>query len=227
MSRQPVPPGPALSRRRALALGLAGTAALGLSGCGIADPAPKDHFYRLAVDAPAGVADGRPPVEGQVLVPSLEGGGVLNQRALLWTTNGVQLQQYSYHFWAEPPAELFQDTLVNTLRAANTFQGVIQPSHRQRPDWIIRGRIRRLELIGGGADSPVQQARVGLTLLVTDPDDERVLMERAYDETVPVPDGTVAAGAAALGRATETIYRRFLGDLAGLEFRKTGRFGRR
>lgn len=228
MTTTPPPPRNPLSRRRLMGTGLAVAGALGLAACGVVEPVPRDHFYRLQVVPPAGVADGRPPAEGAALVPPFDAGGVLNQRALLWTRGGLQLQQYSYHFWTDSPAKLFQEALVATLRAADSFERVATPPFRQRPDWLINGALEHLELIGGsGEDSAVQSARVRLTLKVSDADDERLLLERSYEETVPVPNGTVAQGAAAVGTATEAILLRFLRDLAGLDFRKNDRFGRR
>ncbi|WP_404380207.1 ABC-type transport auxiliary lipoprotein family protein [Caenispirillum salinarum] len=209
------------TRRRALGLGLAAVAAAGLAACSVGDPAPTDHFYRLNVNIPAGVSVPGPPAEGKALVQPFDAAGVLNQRALLWTENGVELQQYSYHFWAEPPAQLFQKATAGAVRAANVFEAVVEPSFRARPDWIVRGRIRNLEVIGpSGEESAVRGARVALTMMVTDPDDERVLLDRDYEESVTVPTGTVSAAAAAIGAATEGILARFLQDLAQVDLTK-------
>jgi ABC-type uncharacterized transport system auxiliary subunit len=213
-------------RRRLLGLGVATLAAIGLAACSAADPAPSDHFYRLGTAPPASAVTAT-PAEGKALVPPFQASGVLNQRALLWTENGVELQQYSYHFWAEPPAQLFQEATANALRASNVFDAVVEPSYRQRPDWIIQGRIRHLELIGSsGEDSAVRGARVTLSFLVSDPDDERVLLDRSYEENLPVPNGSVAAAAAVIGDATEAIMVRFLQDLARLDLTKTNRLRR-
>lgn len=215
------------TRRRALRLGAALVAAAGLAACSVGEPAPSDHFYRLGASVPAGTAPAATPAEGKALVPPFEASGVLNQRALLWTENGVELQQYSYHFWAEPPAQMFQEAAANALRSAGIFEAVVEPSYRARPDWIVQGRIRNLEIIGpSGEDSAVRGARVALTMTVSDPDSERVLLDRAYEESVTTPTGTVSSAAAAMGDATEAILARFLQDLSGVELVKTERLRR-
>lgn len=137
-----------IRRRAFLRLGLATLTAVGLAACSLGEPAPSDHFYRLGASVPADIVRAAVPAEGNALIPPFEASGVLNQRALLWTENGVELQQYNYHFWAEPPALMFQEATANVLRAAGAFEAVVEPSYRARPDWIIRGRIRNLEVIG-------------------------------------------------------------------------------
>ncbi|SOD91822.1 ABC-type transport auxiliary lipoprotein family protein [Caenispirillum bisanense] len=211
-----------LPRRHLLRLGLAAGATLALAGCSLAEPAPADHFYRLTVEPPVGPGGGA-VAEGTVLVENVQVSGVLNQRALLWTTSGTELQQYAYHFWSEAPARALQDAMVRALRTSGAFGEVVTPGYRQRPEWIVRGQVDRLELIGpSGSDAGVQSARVGMTLTVTDGYGETIVLNRAYQETVPVDDGTVAAGARALNRGVETIYGRFLADLRAASFPPPG-----
>lgn len=211
-----------LPRRRLFRLGLGACAGLALAGCSLAEPAPSDHFYRLTVDPPV-AAGGGPVAEGTALVETFDVSGVLNQRALLWTTTGTELQQYSYHFWSEPPARALQDAMVRLLRRSNAFTEVVTPGYRQRPEWIVRGQVNRLELMGpSGGDAGVQSARVGMTLTVTDGYGEAIVLTRAYQETVPVEDGSVAAGARALNTGVEAVYARFLGDLRAAAFPPPG-----
>lgn len=204
------------TRRRIL--GLAAVATMGLGACSLGQPAPSDHFYRLDIDVPAASAYTGATAEGRALVAPFEATGVLNQRALLWTENGVELQQYSYHFWAEPPARMFQEATVNALRATDAFEAVVQLSYRQRPEWVVQGGIQKLEVIG--ENSAVRGARVALSFLVRDEDGGRVLMDRTYEETASVPGGTVASAVVAIGDATETILTRFLHDLSDVELVK-------
>ncbi|GAA0581132.1 ABC-type transport auxiliary lipoprotein family protein [Caenispirillum bisanense] len=205
-----------LPRRLAAVAAAAGL----LAACSIGEPAPADHFYRLTVAAPAAAGAAAGPVaEGIAMVQSFEVSGVLNQRALLWTTSGVELQQYSYHFWSEPPARALQDALVQVLRDTGAFTEVVTPGFRQRPDWTIQARVNRLELVGpSGSDSGVQSARVAISFTVTDGYGETVVLTRSYEEEPAVGGGSVAEGARALSTAVETIYGRFLQDLRATAF---------
>lgn len=63
-------------------------------------------------------------------------------------------------------------------------------------------------------------------MTVTDPDSERILLNRVYEENVSTPTGTVAAAAAAIGEATEAILARFIEDLSRLDLTKTNRLRR-
>lgn len=211
-----------LPRRRLLRFALAGCAGLALAACSIGEPAPSDHFYRLTLNPPPPASTVR-VAEGTALVENFQVSGVLNQRALLWTTTGAELQQYSYHFWSEPPARAMQDAMVRLLRQADAFDEVVTPGYRQRPEWIIRGQVDRLELIGpGGGEGGVQAARVATTMTVTDGYGERIVLTRAYEETVPVDDGSVAAGARGINHGMEQIYGRFLQDLQAASFPPAG-----
>lgn len=212
-----------LSRRRLLRLAASVAAAGVAAACSIAEPAPADHFYRLSLNPPP--PQGTEQVaEGTALVETFEVSGVLNQRALLWTTTGAELQQYSYHFWSEPPARALQDAMVRLLRRANAFPEVVTPGYRQRPEWIISGQVDRLELMGpSGGDGGVEAARVAMTLTVTDGYGEQIVLTRSYEETVPVDNGTVAEGAQAINRGMEQIYARFLQDLQAATFPPPGR----
>ena len=67
---------------------------------------PADHFYRLAAAESL-------PVKSIIDVKPIQADGLYNERALLFVEadRPLELQRYSYHFWAQPPAKMLQHYL--------------------------------------------------------------------------------------------------------------------
>ena len=182
-----------------------------LAGClGSAPPLPRDHYYRILITAPrAGSADRRLP--GIVSVPLLEADGLLRERPLLFSASGRphEMQQHDYQSWSDPPTRLLQGQLVDYLRQGRIAQSVVTPSMRVRPDFEVRGRIKRLErLLGGGAPRVFVELELALIGLA----DDRLLVLQSYAVERPSAEDSVEASIVALNLAVAEIFGRFLAD---------------
>jgi ABC-type uncharacterized transport system auxiliary subunit len=182
-----------------------------LAGClGSAPPLPRDHYYRILITAPrAGSADRRLP--GIVSVPPLEADGLLRERPLLFSASGQphEMQQHDYHYWTDPPTRLLQGQLVDYLRQGRIAQSVVTPDMRVRPDFEVRGRIKRLErLLGGGAPRVFVELELALIGLA----DDRLLVLQSYAVERPSGADSVEASVVALNLAVAEIFDRFLDD---------------
>ena len=124
-----------------------------LAGCfGSAPPLPRDHYYRLLVEAPAQTQNGA-PLPGVLTVQLLQADGLLRERPLLYSESGKshEVQQHDYHYWNDTPPRMLQDQMVTFLRQSGIAGVVVTPDMSTRPDYQVSGKARRLErLLGGG-----------------------------------------------------------------------------
>jgi ABC-type uncharacterized transport system auxiliary subunit len=196
---------------RALTLSL--MLALLVSGCGSVEPVPEDRFYRLgeAVADPQGTLV---QLDGVLAVGSIDSAGVHRERAILYTEpdHPTELMRYHYHAWVDGPPRLIQDHLAAFLRRADVAPLVVLDDARTDWDYLVSGRLRRFERVlasDGGSEAVVE-----LELRLKRAGDKRPLSVGDYSTAVAVEGKSVRQAAEAFSKALETVYRRFLADLA-------------
>lgn len=223
-----------MKRLTLIALALAGLT--GLSGCmGSAPPIPRDHYYRILVTPPSRAAASQTAsIEGATVlgqlglaspgsraelvafsgvlsVMPLEAEGLLRERPLLYSTTGraTEMQQHDYHYWMDPPTRMLQLQLVDYLRASGLVQSVVTPELRIEADYVVSGRIKRLErLLGGGPTRVVAELELSLVALATN---ELIVIGTYSAEAVAENDG-VEASVLALNLALGQVFESFLTD---------------
>ena len=179
-----------------------------VAGCSAA-PVPTDTFYNLTTGR-AGVSAGASPVNGTLEVPRFRAEGVVNERAIVYRSSATAQRQYNYHYWAEPPAVMFQRSFIDALRKAGVFKTVAAPEVRADRDYELIGTLRRLEHVTGGGPTKVvvefdiglRRARGGETMLL-----KTYTAERSAGGGVP---GAVEAISAAVDQLTSEV----IGDIA-------------
>ena len=190
--------------RRAL---LTSSAALALTACAAA-PVPVDTYYRLE---PLSAAAVTATLKGTVEVAPLRGEGVVNGRALLYRKSATELQQYSYHFWADTPATMLQRSLVDMLRATKAFDAVVTPDMRLDRAYEIIGTVRKLENDQSrGGSRAVMEIELGVRKVAGN----TVLLLKVYSAEAPVSGAGMPAVITALSAAQAQIYSQFLADFA-------------
>lgn len=185
-------------------------AALVAAGCS-SDPVPTDTYYRLERAAFAAKRDNG-PIRGVVEVLPMRGEGVVNGRAILYQTSASQLQQYSYHFWADTPAAMVQRELVDALRAAGAFDTVALPEMRLNRDYEIMGTLRKLEhdLTSGS------RAVIEIELSVRKVRGNTPLILKTYKAEVPVSGSEAGDAVKGFTTGIDQIFTEFVADLGGL-----------
>src|ERR1700690_3777943 len=83
------------------------------SGCGAARPS---KYYQL--NAPAPAATSPDPLPISLLVGRISSSRLFHDDRLIYETSPLEMGMYEYHRWAEPPADMVQGMLVQTLRAS-------------------------------------------------------------------------------------------------------------
>jgi cholesterol transport system auxiliary component len=189
---------------------LAGSVVTALAACSSA-PVPIDTYYRLEPVSAAGVTAS---LKGTVEVAPLRGEGVVNGRALLYRKSPTELQQYSYHFWADTPATMLQRNLVDLLRATKTFDTVVTPDMRLDRAYEIIGTVRKLENDQTGDGS---RAVIEIELGVRKVAGNVVMLLKVYSAEAPVSGSGMPAVITALSAAQAQIFNQFLADVVELK----------
>lgn len=186
---------------------LAAALAAVLTACAQQAP-PKDRFYRL--DIPALATRFAAPSLAVVEVSRLSTDGVLSERPLAYQDADGSLGRYRYDLWAEPPTALLQNALVDALRQSGIAATVITPETRVPPDWMVRGRLNRFEMLAASG-----KVVAAVELAVVSARDGSLLLLKTYQVEVLSSAGPEAE-AAALTKASAEIVARFVADLGGV-----------
>jgi ABC-type uncharacterized transport system auxiliary subunit len=108
-------------------------------------------YYTLHVppppDPPA-TATARP----SLAVREFRSPGYLRQGAIVYRVSPEQIGFYDYHRWAMDPREFVTNAIVDRLRASGGFASVKLYDGRSNVDYVLSGRLEKLEELdyGGG-----------------------------------------------------------------------------
>ena len=165
------------------------------TGCGGA--LPKMHYYMLnlpAAPAPA-PASGAPYA---VAVMPFRVPDYLQQDRLAFRPSAVEVDFYEYHRWAQRPAAMLTEALVQRLRSRGVFSTVLVFDGRTRTDYLLRGRLNRLEEIDENGSVSVL---VELSADMLDLKANRTVWSGAAAQSGTVSQGEVSDVVTALGQA--------------------------
>ncbi len=179
-----------------------------LAACGQPE-LPTDHYYRLQAAPPPPVA--QPALKGTIEVNRFTADGLVAGRPIVYTEPGQphQVKEYHYHFWIEPPTILLRDHLVAFLRAAKTADIVTTPDMRANVDYVLTGRIIRLEKIEGPSPKGALEIELGVRAATG-----KIVFLDVYKLEVAADNNSVEAGVRALNQALDRTYAQFAADLA-------------
>ncbi len=188
-----------------LRFGLSAALAIALSGC-VAGPAPSDHFYRLEAGPPTKTFE-RPPLPGTIEVRRFRADAVTAERRIVLRREGEpMLQPHLYHYWTDVPTTTLQVELVRYLREASVADRVVTPESRVQGDYVVTGRILRLERVLGNGRPKVD---VAIEFALIRESSRDLIVLDTYREELEVPSDDVAAAATAFGRALNRIFAQF------------------
>lgn len=115
-----------------------------LTGCGGAMKYP--NYYTLHLPPPV---DPPPPegVRASLAVREFRSPTYLRQGAIVYKTSPEQIGFYNYHRWAVDPREFVTNALTERLRASGNFTQVKLYDGHSDVDYVLSGRLERLEEI--------------------------------------------------------------------------------
>jgi len=182
-----------------------GAVALGLAAC--AQPElPQDNYYRLAVSPPE---TGSTLLNGVVEVDRFRADGLISGRPIAFTEGKGHLSEYHYHFWVEPPVDLLQDAMVKYLRGANLATHVVTPELRMNEDYLLTGKIKRLERDLASGKNIAVEIEIGLKRN----SDDKIMVLKTYTRMLEQSTKGVNGAVQAINAALADIFNEFLTDV--------------
>ncbi len=172
---------------------------------------PSDHFYRLQLVVPEQPLSD-PLFKGIMEVDRFIADGLTAKLSIVYSAEDrpLEVKAYHYHLWTNPPVIMLRDQLIGYLRAAKVASKIVAPEMRVRADYIITGKINRLEKVVG---SPAKAA-VELELSLAQRSDGKLLHLDTYRVMTVSENDTVSAAVRALNKALGKVYARFIADLS-------------
>jgi len=173
-----------------------------LSGCGAAK---YPNYYTLNVPSPPD-----PPTQEGVhaclAVREFRSPRYLHQGAIVYKTSPEEIGFYNYHRWAVDPRELVTNAVTERLRASGNFARVKLYDGRSDIDYVLSGRLEKLEEVDYGGAVKVE---VALSAQMTNLATNTTVWSNEASEigTVGKRDvpGVVAEMNATMGRALEKL----------------------
>jgi cholesterol transport system auxiliary component len=178
-------------------------------GCA-SGPAPRDHYYRLDTAPPKALAS--PKLAGTLEVDRLRVEAISQGRRMLYrdVSRSGEIGQHAYHHWVDPPSVMLQDQLARFLRSGGAAENVVTPAVRIESDYLVSGRIVRLERVLSGSEPRVA---VEIELALMRQQGRELLLLETYREERVAPGGGVADAVTAYEQAITAIFERFLADI--------------
>jgi len=178
-------------------------------GC-VSGPAPRDHYYRIEAATPPVLAS--PPIAGTLEVDRLRVEAISQGRQILYrdASRPEEIKQHAYHHWADPPSVMLRDQLVRYLRSAGVAEKVVTPAVHVESDYLVFGRLVRMERILGAGE---QRVAVEIEFGLTRQKGHELLLLETYREERVAPGAGVAESVTALEQAIGAIFERFVADL--------------
>jgi cholesterol transport system auxiliary component len=172
-------------------------------------PAPREAYYRLEPEIQQFAPD--PLACGTILVGRFETRGFAGGRAIVFRDqdNSLEIQRYHYHLWSETPALMIQDAIARSLRAAGLARYVITPVERANADWIVSGRLIRMDHYPNATPGRVEiETEIGMVAANT----RGTLFLKRYLETEPAASNGIDDAVRAFNTALERMLTRFQHD---------------
>ena len=167
-------------------------------------------YYTLST-APAMKPDpGTPHWKAAVAVHRFETPMYLRQGRIVYRAAPTQIGFYEYHRWAADPGATVTTAFIESLRSANTFSTIAPYDGRDRPDYLISGRLEKLDEVDYGSRVRVEakmsavltNLRTGAIVWSGDAADSSNVDRRDVDSVV-----------AEMSRAVQANIDRLVGDM--------------
>jgi ABC-type uncharacterized transport system auxiliary subunit len=127
--------------------------ALRETSCGGKILYPKFYALEIPPSPPPAVHSTRFP--GILAVRRFESAPYLRQGKIVYRENPAEIGFYEYHRWADNPAETITTAVIESLRSARLFSSVKRYDSQNQQDYIMLGRLERLEELDYGSEVSV------------------------------------------------------------------------
>jgi ABC-type uncharacterized transport system auxiliary subunit len=181
--------------------------ALLMSGCGKVRY-PNYHTLALAPSPPP--AGNGEPALGSLAVRGFETPAYLRQGRIVYRESPTEIGFYEYHRWVTDPAAIVTTAMIDALRSSYLFSQVNSDASHIKPDFLLRGRLERLDEIdyGGGV-----RVEVKLSAQLVNVRTASTIWSGEEAETGRVEKATVNSVVNEMTRATQNCIDRLLADM--------------
>jgi ABC-type uncharacterized transport system auxiliary subunit len=191
-------------KNRLVAISFTLAALIALASCGGAVKYP--NYYTLHVPPPPD-----PPVQegvrASVAVREFRSPTYLHQGAIVYKTSPEQIGFYNYQRWAVDPREVVTDAVTDRLRASGNFTQVKVYDGRSDIDYVLTGRLEKLEEIDyeGGV-----KVEVAISAQMTNLSTGSAVWTNTVDEVGTVGQRDVPAVVSEINRTMERAIEKLL-----------------
>lgn len=176
------------------------------AGCAAGRPY---HYYWLdATTAPEPTTQ-TPPYQIKLLVAHVGTPQLYRDDRLVYGSGQEQLGVYEYERWAEMPADMIQDALVNSVRATGQFRSVTRTGSSAHGDYILRSRLYAMY----GVDQPELVARFSIAVELFDTKSGTTVWSLPYSHDEHVDGKTVPNLVAAMDRNVKAGMQQLMAGL--------------
>lgn len=125
-----------------------------LAGCGGKILYPKYYALEIPAAPRPALSDTRAAVS--VAVRPFETPPYLRRGRIVYRPVPEEIAYYEYHRWAAEPGETVTAAVIDALRSSQLFSFVTPYDGHDRQDYLLSGRLERLEEIDYGGDVRVE-----------------------------------------------------------------------
>jgi ABC-type uncharacterized transport system auxiliary subunit len=191
-------------KKKLIASSLVLTALMTLAGCGGAVKYP--NYYALHIPPPPD-----PPaqegVRASLAVREFRSPSYLRQGAIVYKTSPEQIGFYNYHRWAVDPREVVTNAVIERLGASGNFTQVKPYDGRSDVDYVISGRIEKLEEVDYAGGVKVE---VAITAQMTNLTTGAAVWTNTVDEIGTVDRRDVPTVVSEMNRTMERALEKLL-----------------
>jgi len=180
-----------------------------LAGC--AGKVGRANYYTLNLPAPPD-----PPVAENahttVAIREFRAPAYLRQGAIVYKPSPEQIGFYAYHRWAVDPCDFVTDSIVDRLGATGTFSRVKHYDGQPNADYVISGRLEKLEEIDyeGGV-----KVEVAVSAQMTKLDTGAIVWSKAVSEVGEVKQHDVPTVVSEMSHTMERAIEKLLTPVPG------------
>jgi ABC-type uncharacterized transport system auxiliary subunit len=189
---------------------LAGIVALLMTGCGGKIRYPS--YYTLEIPSPPKPPAGDAIVAATVAVRRFETPPYLRQGRLVYRETPQQIGFYEYRRWASDPAASITDAMIDSIRSARLFSFVKLYDGQDKPDYVMSGRLERLDEIDYGESVRVE-AKLSADLVNTRTG--ATVWSESASSVFKVDTRDVQSVVAEMSHAVEQTIGQLVGNLTG------------
>jgi len=185
------------------------SAVVSLAGC--AGKLGRANYYTLNLPAPPD-----PPIAENahttVAIREFRAPAYLRQGAIVYKPSPEQIGFYAYHRWAVDPCDFVTDSIIDRLGATGTFSRVKHYDGQPDADYVVSGRLEKLEEIDyeGGV-----KVEVAVSAQMTKLDTGTIVWSKAVSEIGVVNQHNVPTVVSEMSRTMERAIEKLLTPTPG------------